>query len=78
MSPAIRQLASEALSLEEESRAELASLLLLSLDEPVSPEDDLDRLWLEEANRRYRELASGAVEGRPWDEVLANAHARLR
>ncbi len=78
MSPTLQHLADKALSLEEESRAELASILLQSLDEPVSPDQDLDRRWLEEADRRDRELASGAVEGRPWDEVLAAARERLR
>lgn len=78
MSPAIQRLADQALGLEEESRAELASLLLRSLDEPSSTDEDIERGWLEEADRRDRELASGAVEGRPWDEVLAAARDRLR
>ena len=78
MSPAIRDLAAEALSLEEESRAELASILLRSLDEPSSGDADIERGWLQEADRRDRELASGTVEGRPWEEVLAAARDRLR
>ncbi len=78
MSPALQHLADTALSLEEESRAELASILLQSLGEPLSPDKDTERRWLEEADRRDRELASGAVEGRPWDEVLAAARERLR
>ncbi len=78
MSPAIQHLATEALSLEEESRAELASILLRSLDEPPVSDEDIERGWLEEANRRDRELASGEVEGQPWEEVLAAARDRLR
>ncbi len=77
MSPAIQHLATEALSLEEESRAELASILLRSLDEPQTGDEDIERGWLEEAGRRDRELACGAVEGRPWEEVLAAARDRL-
>ena len=78
MSPAVQQLATEALSLEEESRAELASILLRSLDEPLVSDEEIERGWLEEADRRDRELASGAVEGHPWEEVLAAARDRLR
>ena len=71
MSPALQHLATEALSLEEESRAELASILLHSLEETSSTDADIERGWLEEADRRDRELASGAVEGHPWEDVLA-------
>lgn len=78
MSPAIHHLATEALSLEEESRAELASILLRSLDDPAPAAPDIERSWLEEADRRDRELASGEVEGHPWEEVLAAARDRLR
>lgn len=78
MSPTVQHLASEALDLEEECRAQLAAILLESLDEPTSSEEDMERFVLGEANRRDQELASGAVEGRPWDEVLAAARARLR
>ncbi len=69
MSPAIQHLATEALSLEEESRAELASILLRSLDETSPTDEGIERGWLKEADRRDRELASGAVEGHPWMEV---------
>ena len=78
MSPATQHLADEALRLEEKSRAELASILLRSLDEPSTADEDIERGWLEEADRRDRELACGAVEGRSWDDVLAAARDRLR
>lgn len=78
LSPAIQHLATEALSLEEESRAELASILLRSPDEPSADDPEIERGWLVEADRRDRELASGAVQGQPWDEVLAAARDRLR
>ena len=77
MSPAVQHLASAALDLEEKSRAELASVLLRSLDEPPTHDEETDRRWLEEANRRDQELASGAVEGRPLEDVLAAARDRL-
>ena len=78
MTPNLQHIASEALSLEEESRAQLAAILLESLDDPIAVDEDMDRRMLEEANRRDQELASGAVQGRSWDDVLAAARARLR
>lgn len=78
MSPTLEHLAGEALSLEEKSRAQLAAILLESLDEPAIADEDADHRVLVEANRRDQELASGAIEGRPWEDVLATARARLR
>ncbi len=38
-------------------RAELASILLRSLDEPSPADPDIERSWLQEADRRDRRLA---------------------
>ena len=57
------------LSLEE--RAELAGTLLLSLDEPS--ESEVERLWLQEAERRLRDFREGKVKGVPAEEVFNRA-----
>jgi putative addiction module component (TIGR02574 family) len=57
------------LSLEE--RAELAGTLLLSLDEPS--ESEVERLWLQEAERRLQEFREGKVKGIPAEEVFRRA-----
>ena len=77
MTPTLQHVATEALRLEEDSRAQLAAILLESLEEPVPSDAEMERRLLKEADRRDRELASGAVEGRSWDDVLAAARARL-
>lgn len=56
-----------------EDRAHLARVLLESLDE----EPELDPAWLEEAERRAAELATGAVEAIPAVDALAQARRRL-
>jgi len=60
-----------ALKLGVEERAELAGRLLVSLDE--RSESEIERLWLEEAERRLEELRSGKVRGIPADEVFRRA-----
>jgi putative addiction module component (TIGR02574 family) len=65
-----------ALKLDLRDRAELAHELLRSLDE-LSPEE-IERLWLDEAERRLRELEEGRVQPIPGEQVLAEARARLR
>jgi putative addiction module component (TIGR02574 family) len=72
----IDELRREALSLDLSSRARLARDLLDSLDE--LSEAELEQLWLDEAARRYDEVASGTVETIPADEVLTKARASRR
>lgn len=60
-----------AMELNIEERAELAGRLLLSLDEPS--ESEVERLWIEEAERRLKEFREGKVRGIPADEVFRRA-----
>ena len=69
------QLAEEALKLPARAKAELARQLLASL-EPL-PEAEIDRLWLDEAERRDRELDAGD-SGIPIEQVLERARASLK
>jgi putative addiction module component (TIGR02574 family) len=61
------------LSLEE--RAELAGRLLLSLDEPS--ESEVERLWLQEAERRLQDFWEGKVKGLPVEKVFNRAIADI-
>jgi len=62
-----------ALSLEE--KAALARILIEELDTTVDP--DADRLWLEEAQRRYDAFLGGESDARPGEEVMQRARNRL-
>jgi Putative addiction module component len=64
------------LQLPETGRARLARILLLSLGEPV--EDESERVWAEEADRRYQEIQRGEVVVQDSDAVFKEARARLR
>jgi hypothetical protein len=75
MADPLRTLEEQALKLGEKDRAELARVLLLSLNGPEEPSDEA--VWAEEAERRYRELASGSVEATPTERVLDEARSRL-
>lgn len=65
------EISTAALQLTIEERAELAGRLLLSLDEPS--ESELERLWLEEAERRLKAFREGRVRTIPSDEVFRRA-----
>jgi hypothetical protein len=64
------------MKLDPKARARLAGKLLESL-ENLSDEEN-ERLWAEEARRRDSDLDSDENGGRPADELLRDARARLR
>lgn len=76
MQRTLEDIASEVLQMSVESRAALAKRLLDSLDE-LTP-DENERLWVEEAARRYKQLKDGTASAIPSDEVFARLDARPR
>jgi hypothetical protein len=58
-----------ALSLSPEQRGEIAHQLILSLDREPS-DDDVDRAWASEINRRRQAIREGRTTLRDWDEAL--------
>jgi len=56
-------------------KTDLIRALIAELDGPADP--DVERGWLEEAQRRYREVVEGKVKPVPGKRVFANLRARL-
>ena len=56
-----------ALKLEPTERFELVDQILHSLDKP---DPDMDRIWLEEAERRLTAYRAGKVSGIPAEEIF--------
>ena len=71
----IKKIESEALNLDIDARAQLAGKLLMSLDEPSASE--VERLWLNEAEKRLNEYRAGKAHGVPAHEVFKRAVAEL-
>jgi putative addiction module component (TIGR02574 family) len=69
MSRDLRDVFRAAFDLPENDRATLAGLLIESLEPPPDPE--VEEVWAAEAERRWREIESGAVETVGWEEVRA-------
>jgi putative addiction module component (TIGR02574 family) len=70
------EVTSKAMALPPQSRAELAELLIQSLDE--KEEDELKSAWLTEIRRRDQEIRSGVSVTKPAEEVLKEAREKLR
>ena len=71
----LEELEAEALKLNPNSRAKLATKLLSSLE--VLSDAEIERLWNEEALRRNEELEKGKASARPAEDVIRDARARL-
>lgn len=67
---------SDAMSLTEDERLDVATALLASLD---GPEDDVeDDAWLAEVRRRAERVERGESQSVSWDEAKAHVLQRLR
>jgi putative addiction module component (TIGR02574 family) len=71
-----KDIVAEALGLPIAARAELATELLESLED-VSEEEN-ERLWAEEAERRYADYKAGRLESVSADELFARLQSRAK
>ena len=67
MTKAAQQILSDAMTLSDSERAELAARLLDTLD--ATADSDYARAWEVELTERLRELDSGSVTAVSWDEA---------
>ena len=63
----VTELYKRAMSLNAEERAELAGMLLDSLE--IDEDRNVEPSWLTEIEKRLEAIDSGAVETVPWSEI---------
>ena len=66
----------KAMALPVQARAELAEYLLASLDDLAGQE--LEALWIDQAEKRYQEYLQGTLTARPFADAFQEAKERLR
>ncbi len=76
MARAVSEIEREIRGLKPDEQERLLRALVEELDGP--PDPGVEPAWLEEAQRRGRELDSGAVTAIPAEEVLAKARTELK
>lgn len=72
MTRAVQELYEKASELTANDRAELAGLLLESIEE--SPDEGVEEAWAAEIERRVADLRAGRAKTIPWSEVRARLH----
>ena len=73
---AVQNIEKKLMRLDVNSRAKLASKLLTSLED--LSEDEIEKLWAEEALRRNEELNKGKTKLIDADVVFKSARARFK
>jgi len=76
MASKLKEIEEYALRLSSRERAQLAEHLIHSLDKVEDPE--AEKLWVQEAERRYREYKEGKVKGIPAELVFKEARSKLK
>ncbi len=76
MGISLPEIENDALQLTAEDRARLAVRLLESLEPTTESPDEIEKLWLATAERRFLELRDGVVEGIPAQKVFANIRSK--
>ena len=75
MARSLQELETEIRSLSSTERIRLLRELVADLDGEI--EAEVESRWVDEAERRHRELSEGVVETVPAEKVLERARARL-
>ena len=75
MARAIADIEKDIRALTADEKLALLRSLLRDLDGPVEP--NVEKAWLLESQRRYREIVDGSVEGVPGHLVFERLRSRL-
>jgi putative addiction module component (TIGR02574 family) len=76
MSTDVAEIEAKIRSLSREDKTGLIRALIAELDGPADA--DVERAWLEEAQRRHREVIEGKVQPIPAERVFENLRSRLK
>ncbi len=76
MSSTAKRIITEAMNLSSSERAQIAEELISSLDE--LPDEEVEKAWQAEINRRIDEVESGKVQCVPWEQILEKLRANAR
>ncbi len=75
MPPQLKEIERQAILLSPDERESLIQTLLLSLDD--APLTEIDDLWIQEAERRYKDYKNGITKGIPGDRIFAEIRREL-
>ena len=75
MGKSVAEIYRDATQLDEKGRAQLAGLLLESIE--TKTDQDVEKTWAEEIERRLASIKDGSAVLVPWEDVKRKAHEKL-
>ena len=78
MARALTDIEKELLDLPHKERARLAHALLVSLDEDEKGDRNVEAAWLEEVNRREKEIVAGEANWIPYEDAMGSIKKDLK
>ncbi len=72
----LTELENESLKLSTRERAALAEHLLESICS--GDDNDSEKYWIEEAEKRYQAYRAGKIKGKPADKVFEDAYKKFK
>lgn len=75
MARAVSEIYQDIQALSASEKDELLRTLVAELDAPADPE--VEKAWLEEAQKRYQDIVGGKVKGIPGNVVLERLRSRV-
>jgi putative addiction module component (TIGR02574 family) len=76
MAHSLIEIKDQALQLSPEDRARLAVQLLASLEESSESAEEIEKLWIAEAEGRFQELQEDVVQGISASEVFSELRSK--
>lgn len=73
MGTIIEEIAEKIKSLPDSEKIELVDSILIQLDKP---DPEIDRIWADEARKRWKAYRLGRVETVPYDQVMDKYRSR--
>ena len=70
MARSLKQIEQELLHLPQAERARLAHRLIVSPDEDLPSDEDIEATWIEETKRRDAEIEHGDIQPIPAEEAM--------
>jgi putative addiction module component (TIGR02574 family) len=77
MTSNIKDIEKKVMELSVHDRALLVRQILHSLEEDENVDEDVEELWIKEAEYRYNQYKKGKITAKPADKVFQDAKANL-
>ena len=78
MASNVNEIEKKALSLSNHDKGKLIRNLILSLENEIEEDIDVEQKWIDESKRRILDYKEGKTKGRPFNDVIREVRESLK